>query len=547
MRGYISCEMSTHAAGTRKEAADRLRDIESVTDAGLARLSVDDLLVELLDRVRDILDADTAAVLLLDAPAGQLVATAARGIEEEVYQGMRIPLGRGFAGRVAAGKQPVAIEDVQDGDVVNPVLRQKGIRSLLGVPLLVGGRLLGVLHVGTLAPRHFRDVDVDLLQMVADRVALATQARLSETERRAAIVLQRSLLPERLPQVPGLDVASRYIAGGEGDVGGDWYDLFTLPSGWVCMTVGDVVGRGLRAAAVMGRLRSAMRAYALATRSDPAAILDLIDRMMRQFEPGEMATAVLALLEPSFERLHLSLAGHPAPIVATADGPATYLDAPVDPPLGVAPPVSRRVTAVDLPPGAVVCLYSDGLVERRAVPLDARLQQLREAVTVRPAEEVCTTVMVQLVGDDRPTDDVALLTVRRLDPPSAEPLDLAVPAVASSLRDIRAAGEALAGDGRRRPRGHDRRAARGRGSDQQRGRARLRAQGWARARAPRAPTAGRGRHRPRHRALAFTPGDNRGRGTHIIQAVTDEFTVDRRSSGTEVVIRRRVGQAVSPG
>ena len=433
--------MSTHAAGTRKETADRLRDIESVTDAGLARLSVDDLLVELLDRVRDILDADTAAVLLLDAPAGQLVATAARGIEEEVYQGVRIPLGKGFAGRVAAGKQPVAIEDVQDGDVVNPVLRQKGIRSLLGVPLLVGGRLLGVLHVGTLAPRHFRDVDVDLLQMVADRVALATQARLYETERRAAIVLQRSLLPERLPQVPGLDVASRYIAGGEGDVGGDWYDLFTLPSGWVCMTVGDVVGRGLRAAAVMGRLRSAMRAYALATRSDPAAILDLIDRMMRQFEPGEMATAVLALLEPSFERLHLSLAGHPAPIVATADGPATYLDAPVDPPLGVAPPASRRVTAVDVPPGAVVCLYSDGLVERRAVPLDARLQQLREAVTVRPAEEVCTTVMVQLVGDDRPTDDIALLTVRRLDPPSAEPLDLAVPAVASSLRDIRAAAK----------------------------------------------------------------------------------------------------------
>ena len=539
--------MSTHAAGTRKETADRLRDIESVTDAGLAHLSVDDLLVELLDRVRDILDADTAAVLLLDAPAGQLVATAARGIEEEVYQGMRIPLGRGFAGRVAAGKQPVAIEDVQDGDVVNPVLRQKGIRSLLGVPLLVGGRLLGVLHVGTLAPRHFRDVDVDLLQMVADRVALATQARLYETERRAAIVLQRSLLPERLPQVPGLDVASRYIAGGEGDVGGDWYDLFTLPSGWVCMTVGDVVGRGLRAAAVMGRLRSAMRAYALATRSDPAAILDLIDRMMRQFEPGEMATAVLALLEPSFERLHLSLAGHPAPIVATADGQATYLDAPVDPPLGVAPPASRRVTAVDVPPGAVVCLYSDGLVERRAVPLDARLQRLREAVTVRPAEEVCTTVMVQLVGDDRPTDDIALLTVRRLDPPSAEPLDLAVPAVASSLRDIRAAakrwlatvdagpedmidvllavGEATSNvvEHAYGPKGglvHVR-------LELQRPDVVVTVRDTGRWRSPR--------------------GDNRGRGTHIIQAVTDEFTVDRRSSGTEVVIRRRVGQAVSPG
>jgi anti-sigma regulatory factor (Ser/Thr protein kinase)/putative methionine-R-sulfoxide reductase with GAF domain len=537
--------MSPHAADTRKEAADRLRDIESVTDAGLARLSVDDLLVELLDRVRDVLNADTAAVLLLDAPTGQLVATAARGIEEEVYQGMRIPLGRGFAGRVAAVRQPVTIDDVQDADVVNPVLRQKGIRSLLGVPLLVGDRLLGVLHVGALVPRHFGDADVDLLQMVADRVALATQARLSETERRAAVVLQRSLLPDRLPQVPGLDVAIRYIAGGEGDVGGDWYDMFTLPSGWVCMTVGDVVGRGLRAAAVMGRLRSAVRAYAL-TRSDPAAILDRIDRMLRQFEPGEMATAVMALLEPSFERLHVSLAGHPAPVVATGAGPATYVDVPVDPPLGVAPSVSRRATTVDLPPGAVVCLYSDGLVERRGVSLDARLGRLRDAVTVRSAQDVCTTVMVQLIGDDRPTDDVALLTVRRLDPPSAEPLELAVPAVASSLRDIRAAakrwlttidarpedvmdvllavGEATSNvvEHAYGPRGgvvHVR-------LELQRPDVVVTVRDTGHWRSPR--------------------GDNRGRGTHIIQAVTDEVTIDRRSNGTELVIRRRVGQAGSP-
>jgi anti-sigma regulatory factor (Ser/Thr protein kinase)/putative methionine-R-sulfoxide reductase with GAF domain len=535
--------MSTHAAETRKGAADRLRDIESVTDAGLARLSVDDLLVELLDRVRDILNADTAAVLLLDAPTGQLVATAARGIEEEVYQGMRIPLGRGFAGRVAAAKQPVAIDDVRDADVVNPLLRQKGIRSLLGVPLLVGDRLLGVLHVGALVPRHFGEADVDLLQMVADRVALATQARLSETERRAAVVLQRSLLPDRLPQVPGLEVAIRYIAGGEGDVGGDWYDMFTLPSGWVCMTVGDVVGRGLRAAAVMGRLRSAVRAYALATRSDPAAILDRIDRMLRQFEPGEMATAVLALLEPSFERLHVSLAGHPAPVVATGAGPATYVDMPVDPPLGISPPMSRRVTTVDLPPGAVVCLYSDGLVERRGVSLDARLGWLREAVTVRPAEDVCTTVMVQLVGDDRPTDDVALLTVRRLDPPSADPLDLAVPAVASSLRDIRAAAKRWLTTIDARPEDvMDVLLAVGEATSNVVEHAYGPKGGLVHVRLElqRPDVVVTVRDNGRWRSPR---GDNRGRGTHIIHAVTDEFTTDRRSNGTEVVIRRRVGQA----
>lgn len=532
-------------AGTGKGAADRLRDIESVTDAGLARLSVDDLLDELLDRVRDILDADTAAVLLLDAPAGQLVATAARGLEEEVYQGTRVPLGRGFAGRVAAGKQPVVIEDVDAADVVNPILRSKGIRSLLGVPLLAGDRLLGVLHVGTLAPRKFGAADIDLLQMVADRVALATQARLSDSERRAAVVLQRSLLPERLPQVPGLEAAIRYTAGGEGDVGGDWYDLFTLPSGWVCMTVGDVVGRGLRAAAVMGRLRSAVRAYALSTRSDPAVILDRIDRMLRQFEPGEMATAVLGLLEPSFERLHLSLAGHPAPIVATGDGPATYVDATVDPPLGVAATVGRHVTTVDLPPGGVVCLYSDGLVERRSVPLDARLRLLRDAVSARPAEEVCTTVMVHLIGPDRPTDDVALLTVRRLELASAEPLDVTVPAVASSLRDIRAAAKRwlatvgaspedvmdvvlAVGEATSNVVEH----AYGPGGGLVHVRLELQQQDVL------VTVRDSGRWRsPR--------GDNRGRGTHIIEAVTDELTVDRRSDGTEVVIRRRLLDAGS--
>ncbi|HEY6698263.1 MAG TPA: SpoIIE family protein phosphatase, partial [Acidimicrobiales bacterium] len=436
---------------------------------------------------------------------------------------------------------------VQHGHVVNPVLRKKGIRSLLGVPLVASGRLLGVLHIGTLESRHFGDADVDLLQMVADRVALATQARLSDTERRAAVVLQRSLLPERLPQVAGLEVAMRYIAGGEGDVGGDWYDLFTLPSGWVCMTVGDVVGRGLRAAAVMGRLRSAVRAYALETAGHPGAILDRIDRMLRQFEPGEMATAVVGLLEPSFGRLHVSLAGHPAPIVATGVGPAMYVDAPVDPPLGVAPPVRRQAATVDLPPGAVVCFYSDGLVERRGVSLDARLEQLCDAISVHPAEEVCTTVMVHLVGDDRPTDDIALLTVRRLDLPSAEPLDLTMPAVASSLRDIRAVARRWL-------------TAVGAGPEDLMDL--LLAVGEATSNVVEHAYGPKGglvhvRLELRRPDVVVTVrdtgrwrsprGDNRGRGTHIIQAVADQVTIDRRSDGTEIVIRRRVGEAGRPG
>jgi serine phosphatase RsbU (regulator of sigma subunit) len=406
--------MPRSPVGPRKAAAERLREIESIVDTRLSRLDVEDLLGELLDRVREALDADTAAVLLLDEPTGQLVATAARGIEAEVRQGVRIPLGRGFAGRIAATRRPVTVEDLEAADVVNPILREAGIRSLLGVPLLAGGRLLGVLHVGTLVPRRFTEADVELLQVVAERVALATHVRVADIERTAARILQRSLLPERLPDLDGLDTAFRYIAGDEGDVGGDWYDMFALPSGWVCVTVGDVVGRGLRSGAVMGRLRNAVRAYALDDDGDPAAILGRVDAMVRHFQPGEMATVAVGLLEPSFERVHLSTAGHPAPVLATGNGPGTYLDLPVDPPVGVVAGRRRRTTAVDVPPGAVLCFYTDGLIERRDVPLDARVRQLTEAVAVGPADQVCARIMASLVGPETSSDDVAVLVVRRL-------------------------------------------------------------------------------------------------------------------------------------
>jgi putative methionine-R-sulfoxide reductase with GAF domain len=419
--------MPRSPVGPRKAAAERLRDIESVIDARLARLDVEDLLDELLDRVRDALDADTAAVLLLDEPTGELVATAARGIEAEVRQGVRIPLGRGFAGRIAATERPVTVEDIDAADVVNPILRDIGIRSLLGVPLMAGGRLLGVLHVGTLVPRRFTESDVELLQVVAERVALAAHARVSDIERTAARILQRSLLPDRLPALAGLEAAFRYIAGGEGDVGGDWYDLFALPSGWVCVTVGDVVGRGLRAGAVMGRLRNAVRAYALDDDGDPAAILERVDRMIHHFQPGEMATVALGLLEPSFERLHLSTAGHPAPILAAGDGPGTYLDLPVDPPLGAVAGARRRASAIDVPPGAVLCFYTDGLIERRDVPLDDRVRQLTEAVAAEPPDRVCVKVMGSLVGPEAVDDDVAVLVVRRVAGQLSPPGELSPP------------------------------------------------------------------------------------------------------------------------
>jgi signal transduction histidine kinase len=150
-----------------------LQKLQAVTDAALAHLPLDELLDELLVRIRDALEADTCAVLLLDDTGTELVARAAKGLEEEVERGVRIPVGEGFAGRIAAERRPVTIEDINHAVVVNPILREKGIRSMLGAPLLVEGRVLGVVHVGTFSPRSFTQADVELLQVVADRAALA--------------------------------------------------------------------------------------------------------------------------------------------------------------------------------------------------------------------------------------------------------------------------------------------------------------------------------------------------------------------------------------
>jgi signal transduction histidine kinase len=168
------------------QETDRLRRLQTLTDAALAHLELDTLLAALLLRVREALETDTCAVLLFDERTNELVARAALGIEEEVEQGIRIPIGKGFAGRVAAQKRPVVLDDVDHAEVLNPILRQKGIKSMLGVPLLVSGHVLGVMHVGTLTPRQFTAEDIDLLQLAGDRAAIAIEhARAFEAERTA--------------------------------------------------------------------------------------------------------------------------------------------------------------------------------------------------------------------------------------------------------------------------------------------------------------------------------------------------------------------------
>ncbi|ASW56130.1 PP2C family protein-serine/threonine phosphatase [Plantactinospora sp. KBS50] len=391
----------------------RLRRIEAVTDATLSRLDVADLFDELLDRVRDLLRVDTAVILLLDARAQQLVATAARGLEEEVRQGFRLSVGRGFAGRVALTRRPLIIPNVTASDVVNPILLEAGIRSLLGVPIIARGDLIGVLHVGTLRPRRFTPDDVRLLELVADRISLASRARASSLDQAAALALQRSLIPTELPDVPGLELAARYVPGHACGVGGDWYDVFTLPSGWHGVVVGDVSGHGLQSAVVMGRVRSALRAYALVC-DDPAEALTLLDRKVVHFEAGSLTTALYAMISPDGATLRISLAGHPRPVLALPGRPNGLLAGHIDPPLGIGRQhPCRHTTTVDFPPGAVLVSYTDGLVERRGEVFDDGVDRLLAAIPLAPAETVTATVMATL-DTEHPADDIALLAIRRL-------------------------------------------------------------------------------------------------------------------------------------
>jgi putative methionine-R-sulfoxide reductase with GAF domain len=399
--------------------AEWLRRVEAVTDQALAHLDVESLLDELFRRLTEFLEVDTAAVLLVDQDTNELVAAAARGIEAEVRQGVRIPVGKGFAGTIVARVEPVVIEHVDETNVVNPILLERGIRSLLGTPLVASGRVIGVLHVGTLTPRSFDNADIRLLQMVADRVALAIDARRTNAERAAASALQRGYLPARLPAIPGLELAARYLPGERGSVGGDWYDVFLLPDDRLGVVMGDVAGRGLAAAMVMGRLRSALRAYAIET-PDPADALERLDRKAQHFEAGQMMTVLYGVLELGTERMEFSSAGHLLPILASPGTAAASVEARVDPPLGVLRQIKRHRTAVEVPTGAAVCLFTDGLVERRHVPLDENLDRLRKVVTASHPDVVCRSVLAALLDDQANPDDVAVLVIRRIAQPASD-------------------------------------------------------------------------------------------------------------------------------
>ena len=257
-----------------------------------------------LDNVRLVMDSDTATLLLLDQSGRVLEPAASAGLGRRWRGATHVPVGSGFAGRVAAERAPVLLTEINELSVLNPLLRDFGLRRLLGVPVFGADGLLGVLHAGWRDERTLTDDDARRLEKAAEDIGHRLSEHTTTDAHLAALALQRSLLPAAPPAIEGLDLAVRYLPA-EGDLGGDWYDIFTLPDGAVGIVMGDVEGHGLRSAVAMGRLRSALRAYAL-DYDDPAEVLHRLDRKLCYFEGDISATVVYAVSRPPYETIVLS-------------------------------------------------------------------------------------------------------------------------------------------------------------------------------------------------------------------------------------------------
>lgn len=311
-------------------------------------------------------------------------------------------------------------------------LESLALRSTLMLPLRARGRAIGVLTLATMSERPPLDDDTTwVMSELAGRLALALEnARLFRQQSDIAHTLQRSLLPAMLPEVPGADVAVRYLPGTEGvKVGGDFYDVIPLPSGRIGLVVGDVMGRGVRAAAVMGQVRAAIRSYTLEGHP-PAALLSRLDRLVEVLEDGLLVTCFYGEWDPIAGTVLCSVAGHLPPLLRLPGRAPTYIEVDPGVPLGVGASGYTEVE-VDLPPGSLLLAYTDGLVEGPDLPVEDGMARLAAAVAgARTAMSVCDAALFELrpgmLGDE-PTnepspsydDDTALLALmtRTLDAP----------------------------------------------------------------------------------------------------------------------------------
>ncbi|QDO04843.1 SpoIIE family protein phosphatase [Streptomyces sp. RLB3-17] len=422
-------------AGRRRLALVNEASVKIGTSLDLERTAQ-----ELADiAVRDLADAVTVDVLETlttggDLGPGLVGGTALRRLGKAPPAGSRIadilaPLGRTLifpAGapytQVLADRETFMIAHL-DKKAIAPAARyspapaqllEQGVHSFMMVPLIARGVVLGL---GTLYRSRpvgpFTDDDVSLAGELAARAAICVDnARLYRREHGTALVLQRSLLPQHIPQLPGMEVAHRYLPASDvNEVGGDWYDVIRLDGGKVALAIGDVMGHGAAAAAVMGRLSASVRVLARLDLA-PENLLHQLEAALEDLTEPMLATFLYTVIDPANGRCHITRAGHPPPVVVSPDGTARLLDVPPGVPLGVGG-TPFTTTDVTLQPGSILVLYTDGLVEARGSDIDERLSELIHLLE-QPAptlDELCDRLLIHLTPASV-DDDIALLAAR---------------------------------------------------------------------------------------------------------------------------------------
>ena len=363
--------------------------------------------------------------------------------------------GLGPVGTAFRRMEPILIREVEPGMFdealrdpdIGEIVRAIDIRSVLAAPLSGPEGAIGVMAFGyTGSGRRYSEDDVPLVRELARRMAPALENALRfERQTEAAEALQRSLLPQTLPRLHGADLVARYLPGTVGiKVGGDWYDAIPIDDGRVMLAIGDVVGHGVRAAASMGRIRNVLQFCALDGLA-PAAILDRLNRYLCGLADSDMATLLVATYDPATRALRFSTAGHLPAIVHRPNSPAMLLEGARGLPLCTSTTARYQEAECRLEAGAVLTLYTDGLIERRGESLDAGFDRLTAALEVGPddLDALADHLVEQLVGHTAQADDVALLLLR----PRGGPRDLELRCVASP-RELghvrRAVGEWLA-------------------------------------------------------------------------------------------------------
>lgn len=460
--GGVAVVLALLAWAARRTRADEARRRESVRRWGelTARLGAAVAPGEVAKGLADAVAAmfpGAAVLVALDEGGGEGLGEAAlrgetAGLEQPLLRAARVL-------RPSAG-DTVVLEREADRAAALGV----GTAAALGGGAVVAARLGGAAGRGGMAVAvlpgdgALSTVDSSTVRAYAGQAAQAFErALLQQREHRDALTLQHGLLPDELPAAEGVQLAGHYRAGGDGaEIGGDWYDAVRRPDGTLCISVGDVVGHGIPAAVLMGRLRNAFRAYAL----DGLGPAEIMRRLSRHLDQTDMATALCVEIDPYGRTLAYSSAGHPPALLATSEGVARLDGAPA-PPLGVAAAAAFSEGRTGLGDGELLLLYTDGLIERRGTDLHARLALLERTLDdaladsgggigaagaagaarsggtsgVLSAERAITTVLHRLVDDRTPTDDVALVLAALAPAPAS--LDVEISAEPGELAPLR--------------------------------------------------------------------------------------------------------------